>query len=345
MCDNCECLPVRAGAEVEALDSGSGSSSGPLSCDPVGECVLVTGGDGFLGKRLIPVLQAAGFRTATYDITKKQDILNPEQFRSAVVETGATSVIHLAAIADLYIMRNNPEQSNRINIEGTRNVVTVCNELGARMLFASTCCAYGNNDCHPSNEDSPLCPTEVYAQSKKEGEQILSEFGAPHVSLRFATFYGPQLRMSLVVAVFLDAVHRGQAIKVHGDGLQTRTYTYVDDIVSGILTVLQNKEPYYSAVNISTDVPVSVLDVAEAAMATVGQRVDVIHTPDRPGQILREYIDNSRLCKMGWRPSRSFQQGVDDTYADMLTNSLAGVPRVDTGRHYDPKDAVNKELN
>lgn len=305
----------------------------------VPKIVMVTGGEGFLGAQVVADLRSRGHECHTYDFVSGQDILDKAQFLAALVASKATSCIHLAAVADLYIMKAQPERSERINIDGTKNVIDCCVEAGVRCLFASTCCAYGNNECHPSNEDSPLCPTEIYAKSKKTGETFINAAGAPHTCLRLATFYGPTMRMALVMGVFLDLVHRGKDLKVHGSGLQTRTYTYVEDIVSGIRTVLENDQVHFPAVNISTDVSVNVLEVAEYAMRAVGQRVKLEHGEDRAGQIFIEEIDNTRLRSLGWKPSRTFEQGMADSYAGLLNGFLKDVPLVARDA-YDAKDTV-----
>lgn len=297
------------------------------SSAPAPKNVLVTGGEGFLGEKLVASLRERGHTVATYDFVSGKDICNKDQFRASLAECGAKEVIHLAAQADLYKMKAHPEISEKVNIEGTRNVLSVCDELGARCLFASTCCAYGNNECHPSNEESPLCPTEIYAKSKKKGEAIVNEFGKPHCSLRLATFYGPTMRAALVHAVFLDRVHRGQELLVHGTGKQTRTYTHVDDVVSGIVAVLEC-DKYAPAVNISHDESWSVYDVAKFAMEAVGHEVPMRNVEEREGQIFTEEIDNSLLRSMGWKARWSLKEGMADSYRGMLEGPLKGVPLV-----------------
>merc|ERR1712065_129841 len=119
---------------------------------------------------------------------------------------------------DLNISAKDPTKNESINVDGTKIVMDACLEHGARMLFASTCCCYGNNGCHPSNEESPIAPTEVYAKSKAKAEVFVKEAGLPHTTMRLATFYGPGMRAALAPQVFLDKIAADKPIIVHGTG-------------------------------------------------------------------------------------------------------------------------------
>lgn len=124
--------------------------------------VVVTGSDGFLGKRLVAQLQTLGVSVRGYDFTRGEDILDTKQVEEAITSSNSTAVIHLAAVADLNVVAKDVKKGWEINVAGTKSVIAACKATGARLLFASTCCAYGNNHCHPSNEYSPLCPAEEY---------------------------------------------------------------------------------------------------------------------------------------------------------------------------------------
>lgn len=279
--------------------------------------VVVTGSDGFLGKRLVAQLQAQGVVVRGYDFTRGEDILNTKQMEEAITSSQSTAVIHLAAVADLNIVAKDVQMGWKINVEGTRSVIAACKATGARLLFASTCCAYGNNHCHPSNESSPLCPAEEYAQQKVESEKDVTAAGEPHTSLRLATFYGPGMRPALATAIFLDRASRGVPITIHGHGKQTRTWTHVDDVVSGIITVLQANK-YLPIVNISTDESNSVLDLVRIACKVTGKNVDIIHGEDRKGQVFEEQIDNTLLRSIGWAPKYTLEAGMRHSYESTL---------------------------
>lgn len=282
--------------------------------------IIVTGSDGFLGKRLSRKLIEHKHEIMCYDIINGYDILNFEQLEKVFEEFNPDSIIHLAACADLNIFADNPEISYKINVLGTRNILNLCQKYNTRLLFASTCCAYGNNDTHPTDETSPTCPTEPYAKSKKESEKDILEVGLPHCCMRLATFYGPEMRAALAPAIFLNKAHKNETIQIHGSGKQTRTMTYVDDIVSGIITIAEN-DPQYTIINITTEEETSVLDIIEYAKELTKNNVECINIKDRDGQIHKEVIHSKRLQSMGWKWNTSCKEGMEKSYRYYIQNN------------------------
>jgi UDP-glucose 4-epimerase len=280
---------------------------------------LLTGDMGFLGKRVKAALEAEGHEVAGFDYARGQNILDTEALAKSFKESACETVIHLAAVADLNFFREDAEGCRRINVEGTRNVLKCCEQFGARLVFAGTCCSYGNNGCHPTDEESPLAPTEPYAVSKMDSEVDIKKAGGSHCIMRLATFYGPGMRGALCPAVFLDLAHRGKTLNIHGDGKQTRTFTFVDDIVSGVFTIATS-EPKYDVVNVTTTESVSVLQIAALAKEVTGNDVPIEHIKDREGQILKEEILNHRLKSLGWEPKTDFATGMRLSYEDYTKN-------------------------
>ena len=285
--------------------------------------IIVTGGTGFLGKRLCRKLKTHKHDIFSYDVIDGFDILDTNQLEQVFDDFNPDVIIHLAACADLNIFAKKPEISHKINVIGTRNILKLCNEKNVRLLFASTCCCYGNNDTHPTDENSPTCPTEPYAKSKKTSEEEIirsvANNGMPHCCMRLATFYGPEMRSALAPAVFLEKAHNNETIEIHGDGNQTRTMTYVDDIVNGIVTIVESKERHL-IVNITTEESVSVLDMVKYAKEITNNNTKVVHIKDRDGQIYKEVILSSKLQSMGWIPKMSFYEGMKKSY-DYYTNN------------------------
>jgi len=282
--------------------------------------IVVTGGTGFLGKRLCRKLQQNGHTIFSYDITDGFDILDTEKLKNVFDNFKPDTIIHLAACADLNIFREKPEISHKINVIGTRNILDQCQKSNVRLLFASTCCCYGNNDTHPSDETSPTCPTEPYAQSKKESEKEILAVGLPHCCMRLATFYGPEMRAALAPGVFLEKAHKNETIQIHGTGKQTRTMTFVDDIVNGIVTIAET-EPKYPVVNITTEEIVSVFDMINHAKKLTGNNVECVHVEDRFGQINEEMILSTRLQSLGWKWQSSFEEGMRKSYEYYVNNN------------------------
>ena len=267
--------------------------------------IIITGGTGFLGKRLSRKLKKNGHEIMSYDII--DGLFNPN------------TIIHLAACSDLNIFAKKPEISYKINVIGTKNILNLCEKYSVRLLFASTCCTYGNNNTHPTDETSPTCPTEPYAKSKKESEKDILKIGLPHCCMRLATFYGPEMRSALAPAIFIDKAHKKENIEIHGTGNQTRTMTYVDDIVSGIIIITES-EPKFTIVNVTTEESVSVLDMIQYAENVTGNNVKCLHIEDREGQIYKEIIHSKRLQSLGWRWQTSFEEGMRESYNFYLVN-------------------------
>lgn len=282
--------------------------------------IIVTGANGFLGKHLCQKLVNNCHTLYEYDITHGKDILNIEQLDETFRDFKPDVIIHLAACADLNIFAEKPEESYQINVVGTRNILNMCKNYNVRLLFASTCCIYGNNNTHPTNENSPTCPTEPYAISKKESENEILDVGFPHCCMRLATFYGPKMRPALAPAIFLEKAHKNIPIEVHGTGKQTRTMTYVDDIVNGIVIIAES-EPTYTIINITTEEETSVLDMISHAKRLSGNNVDCLHIDDRNWQIYKEVIESKRLQSLGWKWKTSFEKGMQNSYESYLKNN------------------------
>ena len=282
--------------------------------------LLVTGGTGFLGKRICRKLISNKHTVLSYDLIDGYDILNTEQLEETFINFKPDSIIHLAACADLNIFAKKPEISYKINVIGTRNILKLCQKYNVRLLFSSTCCCYGNNDTHPSDETSPTCPTEPYAKSKKESEKDILAVGLPHCCMRLATFYGPEMRAALAPAVFLDKAHKNEAIEIHGSGKQTRTMTYVDDIVSGIITIVES-DPKYTVINVTTEEITSVMDMIRHAKNITGNDVECVNVEDRECQIHEEMIYSKILQSLGWKWETTFEEGMKKSYEYYKTNN------------------------
>ena len=269
--------------------------------------VLVTGSEGFLGRRLCALLEIQTEHTVLrYDLQLGHDVLNAEQLDDAL--NGVDACIHLAAVADLYIAEEDPERTQCINVEATRLVLEACNQHDVRLLFASTVCAYGNNGYEQSDENAPLAPTEVYALSKATAETLLAEQLDKHCILRLATFYGPDMRQSLATSVFLRALLNDEVIHIHGDGQQTRCYTHVEDVANGILCILESKQT--GVFNIAGDEEVSVLKLIEVLAGIANKTPRLQFVDDRFGQIRRSNISSNRLRRLRWAQKFTLEQGL-----------------------------------
>ena len=259
--------------------------------------VLVTGSEGFLGRRLVLYLESNGWDVVRFDAVLGDDVrtLNPGHTKFEAID----ACVHLAAVSDLYIAEDHPSLTYDVNVNGTQRIRSSCEHARARLLFASTCCAYGNNGWSVNTEEAPLCPTETYARSKVQAELVLDGCQVPYAILRLGTFYGPGQRDTLMTEIFPRQAASGGPIFIHGDGMQNRGFIHVDDVCSGIHHVLINSE-VTGVVNIASEHSVTVEACAQRVSEVVGG-VDIIYGPDRDGQIHSSRINVDRLKSLGWK--------------------------------------------
>lgn len=278
--------------------------------------ILVTGGDGFIGRRLVKALLEEEHEVSIFDFAVGEDILNEEQIRKAIV--GMDAVFHLAAVADLNVSLACPKGTLDKNVIGTQNVALACMDEGVRLYFASTCCVYGSQCVHPTTEKALPHPSELYAASKLAAESVVSGLSLTHGLeyniMRFATVYGPGTRAAMGTHVFMGQALRDEPITVHGDGSQTRTITYVDDLVDGMIALLRSGK-CNDVWNISTEEEVSALGMAWDIKAITNSRSPIVFIPQRPGQTMKEQISAAKMLnETGWRAKTPWGRGLEQMY-------------------------------
>jgi len=289
--------------------------------------ILITGSAGFIGNCLVESLILEGHDVVSYDLRPSPrgesiigDITDPVNFHKAV--EGCEHVFHLAAAADLNWCSAHPNKAVRANIEGTRVVAEECAKRGIPLYFASTCCVYGNTPNHPSDEESICAPTDIYGATKIAAEELIKGYhrkmGLNYRLLRFGTTYGPGMRPTLAVYVFIKQALEEKSITVHGSGEQTRCMIYIDDLVEACVSILNMPHKHYvlgDTLNIATEEELSVIDVVEKVLELTGRPLNrYIHVDDRPGQIMKEQIDISKAKRMlRWSPKHGFKEGLEKT--------------------------------
>jgi nucleoside-diphosphate-sugar epimerase len=298
-------------------------------------------GQGFIGSRVISALVDSGNHVGIFDLPQG-DLRD----RKAVYDTikDYDEVVLMAAIANLNDFEKDPLLGMDINIGGLINVVDACSKLGKKLYFISTCCVYGNTPDLPSNEESRVAPSEIYAAAKYAGEWIIKgynkSFGLRYLIMRIATCYGPGMRAALAPAVFINQVKRGEPLTIHGDGSQTRTLTYIDDEVSGIVTLI-NSNIDNETFNVSTEEEKSVNELVDIIKGELG----VPKHPgkkilDRVGQTFKEQIDTGKIREVrvwlgryapdphkingrtGWEAKVSLREGIRRTLKWMKENNM-----------------------
>jgi UDP-glucose 4-epimerase len=293
--------------------------------------VLVTGGAGFIGVNLAPVLAEHGFAArcyddfstghrsdaerAGYDEILQGDILDA----GALVEAarGCTHVVHLAAQAGVPASVEDPVADCELNVRGTLHALLAAREVGvAGFVFASSNAPLGEIT-PPAHEEVVPRPTSPYGASKLAGEAYCSAFagsyGVPTTVLRFSNVYGPfSYHKGSVVASFCKSAVAGEPLIVYGDGSQTRDYVYVEDLCRGIAAAVAAGGAGVLA-HLGSGTETTVLEVARLVAERVGGAA-VEHRPARVGDVARSSADISRARTLfGFAPRVTLEEGLDRT--------------------------------
>ncbi len=294
--------------------------------------VIVTGGAGFIGSTLADALVASGREVHVVDnlatghranlpadaTFHEVDIRDSAAVARVASESGAVAIFHMAAQADVRKAIEDPAFDADVNIGGTLSVLEAARINGARVMFAATGGgAYGEYDGLPipTPETADPRPMSHYGQSKLSGEAYCALYGRlygiPTVRLRLGNVYGPRQDPhgeAGVVAIFSGKLIDGEPMKVFGDGLQTRDYVYVDDVVDAFLRA-EGGTPDIT-LNIGTGREVSVLDLVRILGGG-----DAVHAPARTGEVQRSALDAALAATvLGWTPTVQVEEGLPRTH-------------------------------
>lgn len=291
--------------------------------------ILITGSSGFLGTNLQSELEKRNHTVVGYDYVNGYDIRDRAKLNWSISEFKPDLCIHLAAIANLNHYDDDKKIGGDINITGTTNILDICEKNKVRVIFASTCCCYGDNKLDVSYETSDVCPTEPYSKSKRTSELIILErnkqlpYHLKTVICRLATFYGSKhCRRALAKALFMEKIYNGEPIEIHGDGKQTRTYTHVHDMCTGFASIVDNiSQVEYNIINISQETPISVLDIIKECKKQTNKEPILKFIDDRESQFVQGRIDNTRLRNLGWSPKYDFSSGMKELFESFKNNN------------------------
>ena len=289
---------------------------------------IVTGGAGFIGSNLVDRLIERGDEVVVVDSLatgKREFVDDPAEFREQDVRgeldfAGAEVVFHLAAQADVPTSMQQPRYDADVNVVGTVQVLEAARAAGAQVVFSSTGGAIYGECERPAREDDPRRPMSPYGIAKLAGEEYLAGWnrihGSTHVVLRFANVYGPRQDSSLeggVVAIFLERMARGEPTAIYGDGLQTRDFVYVGDVVDALLAAVGHDGGTF---NIGSGEETTVLDLHRASAAVAGVDPDPQLQAERPGDVRRSVLDVARAEReLGWRARTSLEDGLRETWS------------------------------
>jgi UDP-glucose 4-epimerase len=301
---------------------------------PTDSSILVTGGAGFIGSRLVAALAddndvrilddcSRGSRAAVPDAVEFVD----GDVRDASTVAGATAdadvVFHLAANISVDRSVAAPVESHHVNVDGTLHVLEAAREADARVVFASSAAVYGEPASIPVAESDRKTPSSPYGAEKLSADRYVRLYADLYdletVSLRYFNVYGPgglATDYSGVIDAFLTRARDGDDLPVHGDGTQTRDFVHVSDVVrANLLAAVTDRVG--TAYNVGTGESVTINRLAELIVDVTGSDSEVVHTSPRAGDIdeSEASIDRAREA-LGYRPRVSLREGLETLVGD-----------------------------
>jgi UDP-glucose 4-epimerase len=294
--------------------------------------ILVTGGAGFIGSHIVDQLIASGHNVVILDNLSTGDLnnINPKAttFIGSITDESTLNqlfkyyhfdyVYHLAAQINLRKSITNPRNDAETNIVGSLSLIEKCNQYKIKKLvFSSTGGAiYSPNQDIPFNENSLVDPSSPYGLSKLTVEKYLQMNKKLHrldyVALRYSNVYGPRQNPhgeAGVIAIFMNKLLKDEDITIYGDGLQTRDFVHVSDVVKANILAINLSGTY----NVSTNVETNVNDIANQLITQINPNAKVSYASKIEGEMARCRLDASKLCKENWHPRYSFDIGLKNT--------------------------------
>jgi nucleoside-diphosphate-sugar epimerase len=304
--------------------------------------VLVTGGAGFIGSNLVRALVERGdtvrvldnFSTGNRDNLEGLDVhvvegelRSYERVHNAV--RGTEVVFHLGALGSVPRSVQDPLTSSAVNVEGTLNVLLAARDEGVRrVVFSSSTSVYGSTREMPTTESTPPDPLSPYGVAKLAAERYCMSFSRVYESfetvvLRYFNVFGPRQsphsQYAAVVPLFIRAIADGTPVTIHGDGEQSRDFTYVGNVVDATLSAGDAPGASGRAFNIAGGEPASVNRVADAIGAILGKPVEKRHAPSRAGDIRDSWADLTASREvLGYEPAVQLDEGLRRTIDSLL---------------------------
>ena len=300
---------------------------------------VVTGGAGFIGSHLVEELLRRGQSVRIVDnfitgqrenvaLNNKAELVEGDVSDPAVAAravAGCEFVIHQAAIPSVPRSVQDPYSSHKANVEGTLQVLLAARDAKCkRLVFAGSSSVYGDTAVLPKREDMRPNPLSPYALQKLIGEQYLQLFtrlyGLETVTTRYFNVFGPRQQpgspYSGVISLFIDALAKDQAPTILGDGKQTRDFTYVGDVVQGVLRACEAPGVAGEVINLANGGRISLLDLVKTLQIVMKKNVAPVFGPSRTGDVRDSQADNFKARKLlDYEPTVSFEEGLRRTVA------------------------------
>ncbi len=302
--------------------------------------ILVTGGAGFIGSHLCEALLEQGREVQVLDnfhdfydpaikrrnieralthsaySIREGDIRDQELVNEVMATFRPQAVIHLAAMAGVRPSIERPHLYNDVNIAGTTVLLEAAREYPVEnFVFGSSSSVYGSHDRVPFSEKDVLNrPISPYAATKLAGEQLCFTYhhlyGIPVSCLRFFTVYGPRQRPEMAIHLFARKIMNGELITLYGDGSSRRDYTYIDDIIDGVIRSLDRPQGF-EIFNLGESRTVGLSEMVSILEDAIGREANINFEPDQPGDVPVTYADVTKAVRvLGYEPSVPIEEGI-----------------------------------
>ena len=306
--------------------------------------VLVTGGTGFIGRRLVRALLDAGAEVTVADRHESHaegvrcvvgDLCDPAVAGQAV-SAGTNAIFHLAAVTSVLRSVQDPVGSYRLNVDATATLLELARTRGVgAFLLASTNAVVGDVGETVITEQAPVRPLTPYGATKAAAEMLLSAYAASYriagAALRFSNVYGPGMEeKDSFVPRLMRAARDGHGVQVYGDGTQIRDLVHVDDIVNGILAAW--RAGHRGPLILGAGESVTVNGIVDAARSVTGAPIPVEHVPPKPGEMPAVIVDISAAKALGYQPMHDLKSGMATVWPEFAGDQQgppAGSPAVD----------------
>jgi len=320
--------------------------------------IVITGAAGFIGSHLAIALLRRGHRIVGIDNFDpfysralklsnvdrirhasdhshrfeliEADIRDAKRMAQVFIQNQPVGVFHLAALAGVRPSIAEPARYISVNLDGTTSVLEACRASGCQNItFASSSSVYGNNRKVPFAEDDPVDePISPYAATKRAGELICHTyahlFGLRIAALRFFTVFGPAQRPDLAISKFMRLIASGDEVPMFGDGSTSRDYTYIDDIIAGVLAAyekvsgrdesagqLSDGQGFFRIYNLGGSHPITLVEMIDGISKVVGKPARIRREPMQPGDVERTFADiNRSMTELAYAPATTFADGL-----------------------------------
>ena len=299
--------------------------------------ILVTGGAGFIGSHIAEYLVRRGDDVTVLDnlitgskenltkISDKINFVNGDIRDHKLLEelvSDTTGVFHEAALASVQQSFSMKDEYIDVNVAGTENIFKLAKEYGFKIVYASSSSVYGNPKKIPVKEDDERKPINPYAKTKLDGEDLAkkySEIGVKVIGLRYFNVFGKRQSKEYagVIKLFLQRIQQKKSPKINGDGLQTRDFVHIDDVVKANVLAMDS-DINHRFLNVGSGLPTSVLDLANLIIEVSGLSLEPIHGPELSGDVKATQSDIKLIRKLlNWEPKMK----LDDWLTKIISNN------------------------